>query len=56
VCSTSVWPRPYAIQDVLDSGLPGAYDNGVYEQKCSALFEHIYESYPQQDAGVQAMA
>ncbi len=35
-----------AIKEVLDTGLPRAYDKPLYEQKCSALFEHIYESYP----------
>ncbi|MCU0784997.1 MAG: type I restriction endonuclease subunit R [Verrucomicrobia bacterium] len=45
-----------AIQDVLDAGLPRAYDKPLYEQKCSALFEHIYESYPERDAGVYAAA
>jgi type I restriction enzyme, R subunit len=44
------------IEDVLDTGLPRAYDKPLYEQKCSALFEHIYESYPEQDAGVYASA
>ncbi len=34
-----------AIEDVLDSGLPRAYDKPLYEHKCSALFEHVYESY-----------
>jgi type I restriction enzyme, R subunit len=45
-----------AIEDVLDTGLPRAYDKPLYEQKCSALFEHIYESYPERDAGVYATA
>lgn len=45
-----------AIEDVLDTGLPRAYDKPLYEQKCSALFEHIYESYPERDAGVYAVA
>ena len=40
----------------LDSGLPRAYDKAFYEKKCSALFEHIYENYPQADAGVYAKA
>ena len=35
-----------AIQDVLDQGLPAAYTAEMYRQKCDALFEHIYESYP----------
>jgi type I restriction enzyme R subunit len=41
-----------AIEDVLDTGLPRAYDKPLYAQKCSALFEHVYESYPEHDAGV----
>jgi hypothetical protein len=32
--------------------LPAAYDRPLYAQKCSALFEHVYESYPQRDTGV----
>ncbi len=44
------------IEDVLDTGLPRAYDKPLYEQKCSALFEHIFESYPERDAGVYASA
>lgn len=36
-----------AIEDVLDSCLPRAFDKPLYEQKCSALFEHVYESYPE---------
>jgi type I restriction enzyme R subunit len=42
-----------AIEDVLDT-LPEAYDRPLYAKKCSALFEHIYESYPERDAGVYA--
>ena len=45
-----------AIEDVLDTGLPRAYDKPLYAQKCSALFEHIFESYPERGAGVYAMA
>ena len=44
------------IEDVLDTGLPRAYDKPLYEQKCSALFEHVYESYPERDSGVYADA
>ncbi len=43
-----------AIEDVLDAGLPRAYDKPLYAQKCSALFEHVFESYPERDAGVYA--
>jgi type I restriction enzyme R subunit len=42
------------IEDVIDTGLPRAYDKPLYEQKCCALFEHIFESYPERDAGVYA--
>jgi type I restriction enzyme R subunit len=45
-----------AIEDVLDTGLPPAYDKQLYEQKCVALFEHIYESYPERDSSVYAVA
>jgi type I restriction enzyme R subunit len=44
------------IEDVLDTGLPRAYDKPLYEQKCSALFGLIIESYPDRDAGVYASA
>ena len=42
------------IKDVLDTGLPRAYDKPLYEQKCAALFEHVLESYPERDTGVYA--
>jgi type I restriction enzyme R subunit len=41
-----------AIEDMLDSGLPRAFTPELYKQKCSALFEHVYEKYPERDAGV----
>jgi type I restriction enzyme R subunit len=41
-----------AIKDLLDAGLPRAYSPELYKQKCSAVFEHFYESYPQRDANV----
>lgn len=34
-----------AIEDVLDQGLPRAYTPDLYKQKCSAVFEHVYEMY-----------
>jgi type I restriction enzyme R subunit len=43
-----------AIEDTLDSGLPRAYAPEMYRQKCSAVFEHVYESYPERNAGVYA--
>ena len=45
-----------AIEDMLDTSLPRIYDKPLYEQKCSALFEHVYESYPERDAGVYSTA
>jgi len=41
---------------VLVSRLPEAYDRPLYAQKCSALFEHGFESYPEHDTGVYAAA
>jgi type I restriction enzyme, R subunit len=41
-----------AIEDTLDSGLPRAYTPELYQQKCSAVFEHVFESYPERNAGV----
>ncbi len=35
-----------AIEDALDLGLPRAYTPELYNLKCSAVFEHVYESYP----------
>ena len=32
------------IEDVLDKGLPEAYEPPLFKQKCSVLFEHMYES------------
>jgi len=43
-----------AIEDALDSALPRAYTPELYQQKCSAVFEHVYESYPERDMGVYA--
>ncbi len=45
-----------AIFSTLDSGLPRAYTPELYQQKCSAMFEHFYESYPQRDVGIYASA
>jgi type I restriction enzyme R subunit len=43
-----------AIEDILDTGLPRAYTPELYNLKCAALFEHVYESYPERNAGVYA--
>jgi type I restriction enzyme, R subunit len=42
------------IEDTLDIGLPRTYTPEIYRQKCSALFEHIYESYPERNSGIYA--
>jgi type I restriction enzyme R subunit len=43
-----------AIEETLDTGLPRAYEKPLFDQKCAAVFEHVYESYPERDAGVYA--
>ena len=45
-----------AIEEALDTGLPPADTPELYRQKCSAVFEHVYESYPKRRAGVYAAA
>ncbi len=45
-----------AIEDTLDGGLPRVYSRDLYQQKCCAVFEHVYESYPERDMGVYAEA
>lgn len=43
-----------AIEDTLDADLPRTYTPELYTQKCSVVFEHIYESYPERDMGIYA--
>jgi len=45
-----------AIEDELDPGLPRAYDPSYYHAKCSAVFEQVFEAYPDRDRGVFAKA
>lgn len=33
------------IDTLLDTHLPPAYDHDLYKQKCTVLYQHIYESY-----------
>jgi type I restriction enzyme R subunit len=40
-----------AIEDALDAGLPLAYSLDLYKQKCAVVFEHVYESFPDQARG-----
>ena len=34
-----------AIEDKLDEGLPRVFTPEIYEAKCSAQFEHAFESF-----------
>lgn len=43
-----------AIEDTLDADLPRPYTTELFHQKCSAVFEHMYESYPERGMGVYA--
>ncbi len=45
-----------AIEEELDAGLPRAYAPPLYQAKCSAVFEHMYEAYPDLGRGVFAEA
>ena len=45
-----------AIEDTLDTGLPRAYTTDLYRQKVAAVFEHVYESYPERNSGVYGQA
>ncbi len=44
-----------AISDTLDDGLPSKYDPVLYNAKCAAVFEHMFEKYPQANASVYAL-
>ncbi len=45
-----------AIEDTLETGLPRAYTTDLYMQKVAAVFEHVYESYPERTSGVYGQA
>ncbi|MDH4304779.1 MAG: type I restriction endonuclease subunit R [Nitrospira sp.] len=45
-----------AIEDVLDQGLPPAYTPDLYKQKCSAVFEHVYEAYGARGASLYSQS
>jgi len=42
------------IENALDEGLPRAYSKELYEAKCSAVFEHVYQSYQGEGRSVYA--
>jgi type I restriction enzyme, R subunit len=41
-----------AIEDTLDEGLPRVYTPDLFQKKCSVIFEHVFETFP--DAGTAA--
>jgi type I restriction enzyme R subunit len=43
------------IEDALDEGLPRAYSKELYQTKCVAVFEHVYESYQGEGQSVYSM-
>jgi type I restriction enzyme R subunit len=45
-----------AIKDLLADGLPQVYSSELYQKKCSAVYEHVYESYPERGAGIYSAA
>jgi len=42
------------IENALDEGLPRAYSKELYATKCSAVFEHVYQSYQGEGRSVYA--
>lgn len=42
------------IENSLDEGLPRAYSKELYEAKCLAVFEHVYQSYQGEGQSVYA--
>jgi len=40
------------IEDTLDTGLPRAFTPELFRTKCSAVFEHVYESYPERNLSI----
>jgi type I restriction enzyme R subunit len=42
------------IENALDEGLPHAYSKEIFEAKCSAVFEHVYQSYRGEGESVYA--
>jgi type I restriction enzyme R subunit len=45
-----------AIEDALDEGLPRAYSKELYATKCTAVFEHVYESYQGEGKSVYSVS
>jgi type I restriction enzyme, R subunit len=45
-----------AIEDTLDTSLPDTFSPDLFQQKCSAVFEHFYESYSESGCSIYADA
>ena len=43
-----------AIEDTLDK-LPSSYGQPMFDEKCSAVFQHVFESYPERNVNVYAL-
>lgn len=43
-----------AIENVLDDGLPRNYDQKLFNEKCQAVYQHVYENYSGQGKSVYA--
>ena len=44
------------IREVLDRGLPPAFSQETYEQKCDLLYQHIYDAYYGPDRSIYSAA
>jgi type I restriction enzyme R subunit len=42
------------IEDLLNDRLPSRYERTIFSQKCSLVFEHVYEHYPEPNVGTYA--
>jgi len=42
------------IQEILDQNLPRVYSKELFDQKCDAVYQHVYESYMGQGKSVYA--
>jgi len=45
----------YTIETVLEDELPRVYDKNLYQKKCEAVYQHVYESYLGQGKSLYAV-
>ncbi|MCK5173908.1 MAG: type I restriction endonuclease subunit R, partial [Planctomycetes bacterium] len=43
-----------AIEEILDEGLPKAYEPEIFNRKCEVLYQHVYDSYFGPDRSIYA--